>query len=81
MIARHVLEACKGEAVQWNGVPLAPSTSIGVAQWRPEIGLQAERLLAAADRALYTAKNDGKNSYAVFDVTPLESEPVLRKTA
>ncbi|CAN5344364.1 GGDEF domain-containing protein [soil metagenome] len=81
MIARHVLEACKGEAVQWNGAPLALSTSIGVAQWRPEIGLHAERLLAAADRALYTAKNDGKNSYAVFDVTPLESEPVLRKTA
>lgn len=81
MIARHVLEACKGEAVQWNGAPLALSTSIGVAQWRPEIGLQAERLLAAADRALYTAKKDGKNGYAVFDVTPLESEPVLRKTA
>ncbi len=81
MIARHVLEACKGETVQWNGVPLALSTSIGVAQWRPEIGLQAERLLAAADRALYTAKKDGKNGYAVFDVTPLESEPMLRKTA
>lgn len=81
MVARHVLESCQGEAVQWNGAPLALSASIGVAQWRPEIGLQAERLLAAADRALYTAKKDGKNGYAVFDATPLEAEPALRKSA
>jgi|GEM_PF-290172 len=81
MVARHILEACQNEAVQGNGVSLALSASIGVAQWRPEIGLHAERLIAAADRALYTAKNDGKNGYAVFDVTPLESEPVLRKSA
>lgn len=81
MVARHVLEACQNETVYWNGVALALSASIGVAQWRPEIGLQAERLMAAADRALYMAKKDGKNGYAVFDVTPLDAEPVLRKTA
>jgi diguanylate cyclase (GGDEF)-like protein len=81
MVARHVLEACQNEAVQWNGAPLALSASIGVAQWRPEIALHSERLIAAADRALYMAKNDGKNGYAVFDATPLEAEPVLRKSA
>jgi len=81
MVARHILEACQGEAIQGSGVSLALSASIGVAQWRPEIGLHAERLIAAADRALYTAKKDGKNGYAVFDATPLESEPVLRKSA
>ncbi len=81
MVARHVLEACQGEAVHWNGSALALSASIGVAQWRPELGLHSERLMAAADRALYMAKKDGKNGYAVFDATPLEAEPVLRKTA
>lgn len=81
MVARHVLEACQGETVQGQGASLALSASIGVAQWRPEIGMHAERLIAAADRALYTAKKDGKNGYAVFDVTPLEAEPELRKSA
>lgn len=81
MVARHILEACQGEAIQGNGISLGLSASIGVAQWRPEIGLHAERLIAAADRALYTAKKDGKNGYAVFDATPLEAEPVLRKSA
>lgn len=81
MVARHVLEACQSETVLWNGVSLALSASIGVAQWRSEIGLNADRLIAAADRALYMAKKDGKNGYAVFDATPLEAEPVLRKTA
>ena len=81
MVARHVLEACQSEALQWNGASLTLTTSVGVAQWRPEIGLNADRLIAAADRALYMAKKDGKNGYAVFDATPLEAEPVMRKTA
>lgn len=81
MIARHILEACQGQVVRGHGASVALSASIGVAQWRPEIGLHAERLIAAADRALYIAKRDGKNGYAVFDVTPLEAEPALRKTA
>ncbi|OJU18800.1 MAG: GGDEF domain-containing protein [Afipia sp. 62-7] len=81
MVARHVLEACKNEQAQWNNTALTLSASIGVAQWRPEIALQAERLIAAADRALYMAKKDGKNGYAVFDATPLDNEPILRKTA
>lgn len=80
-VARQVLEACRMQSLQWNGVTLPLSASIGVAQWRPEIGLQAARLMAAADHALYTAKQDGRNGYAVFDVTPLDRGPGMRKSA
>ncbi len=71
MIARHVIDACREVTMQWPGGQIALSTSIGVAQWRPEIGKYSDRLMAAADRALYAAKHDGKNGYAVFDATPL----------
>jgi diguanylate cyclase (GGDEF)-like protein len=81
MVARQVLEACQSQTMQWNGTQLPLAASIGVAQWRPKIALHAERLIAAADRALYMAKKDGKNGYAVFDATPLEAEPELRKSA
>jgi diguanylate cyclase (GGDEF)-like protein len=81
VVARQVLDACRMETLQWNGITLPLSASIGVAQWRPEIGLHAARLMAAADRVLYTAKQDGRNGYAVFDVTPLDRGPVLRKSA
>jgi len=80
-VARQVLDACRMQTLQWNDVTLPLSASIGVAQWRPEIGLHAARLMAAADRALYTAKQDGRNGYAVFDVTPLDRGPLLRKSA
>jgi diguanylate cyclase (GGDEF)-like protein len=80
-VARQVLDACRMQTLEWNGVTLPLSASIGVAQWRPEIGLHAARLMAAADRALYTAKQDGRNGYAVFDVTPLDRGPVLRRSA
>ncbi|MES2752546.1 MAG: GGDEF domain-containing protein [Pseudomonadota bacterium] len=81
MVARHILEVCRDESVNWQGQAVPLSASIGVAQWRPEIGLHAERLIAAADGALYTAKKDGRNGYAVFDVTPLDKGPTLRKSA
>ncbi len=83
MIARHVLEACRAVTMQWQGRQIALSTSIGVAQWRPEIAKFPDRLIAAADRALYAAKRDGRNGYAVYDSTPLNAavSPPLRASA
>lgn len=87
MIARRILDACR---LQSETATMAISASIGVAQWTRAIGNDPERLIANADQALYTAKKDGKNRYAVFDPDPPElaprapepdAAPPLRKTA
>jgi diguanylate cyclase (GGDEF)-like protein len=70
MIARRVLEVCRGDAEECVGPDVAISVSIGVAQWTREIGAFPDRLVAAADHALYAAKNDGKNRCAVYDPAP-----------
>jgi predicted signal transduction protein with EAL and GGDEF domain len=50
------------------------SASIGVAHWTDGCGSDPERLIAAADQALYIAKRDGKNRYAVYDPQPAAPE-------
>ncbi|THD71313.1 MAG: diguanylate cyclase, partial [Bradyrhizobium sp.] len=55
---------------QCVGADVPVEVSIGVAQWTPEIGAFPDRLIAAADQALYAAKNDGKNCHVVFDHAP-----------
>jgi diguanylate cyclase (GGDEF)-like protein len=88
MIARRVVEVCRddAEACVGNDIPIA--VSIGVAQWSRETGTFPDRLIAAADHALYAAKKEGKNRYAVYDPSPpLQPEPgpvpapALRKLA
>lgn len=74
MIARRVLEACREDAAGCVGADIPIAASIGVAQWTRAIGPHAERLIAAADQALYRAKNDGKNRYAVVDHAPRKAE-------
>jgi diguanylate cyclase (GGDEF)-like protein len=70
MIARRVLDACREDAAGCTGADVPIAASIGVAQWTQEIGTCSERLLAAADHALYAAKNEGKNRYAAYDPAP-----------
>src|SRR6202012_4298050 len=66
MIARRVVEVCREDAAGCEGGPDIPiAVSIGVAQWTPAIGAFPDQLIAAADHALYAAKNSGKNRYAV----------------
>ena len=88
MIARRVLEVCREDAEQCVGADIPISVSIGVAQWTREMGAFPDRLIAAADHALYAAKKDGKNRYAVHDHAPplapgyeIELERALRKRA
>lgn len=48
-----------------SGVSPWVSVSQGIAQWRP--GVDKQRLIASADRALYQAKSQGRSSYQVAD--------------
>jgi PleD family two-component response regulator len=61
-----------------NCIPIPISASVGLAQWRSQIGEDPDSLIAEADRALYAAKRSGKDRFAIHE--PGESEP-LRKTA
>ncbi len=75
MIARHVLETCRDDAVGCGAAGIKIAVSIGVAQWTRQIGSNADRLIAAADQALYAAKKDGKNRYALYEPAPA-AEPL-----
>jgi diguanylate cyclase (GGDEF)-like protein len=70
MIARRILEVCREDAAACVGADVPVAASIGVAQWTREIGAFPDQLIAAADRALYAAKNEGKNRHAVYDHAP-----------
>jgi diguanylate cyclase (GGDEF)-like protein len=90
MIARRILQVCRDDAAAGGETDIPISLSIGVAQWTREIGAYPDRLMAAADHALYAAKNGGKNRYAAYDPAPplapaIDREPMrqlaLRKHA
>jgi diguanylate cyclase (GGDEF)-like protein len=79
IIARRVLDVCRQDAEGCTGRDIPIAVSIGVAQWTREIGAYADRLIAAADHALYAAKKQGKNRYATYEASPpLAPEPVQR---
>ena len=70
MIARRILDVCRADAEACVGADIPISLSIGVAQWTREMGTFPDRLMAAADHALYAAKKEGKNRHAVYDPSP-----------
>jgi diguanylate cyclase (GGDEF)-like protein len=75
MIARRILDVCREDAAQCVGADIPVSVSIGVAQWTREMGAFPDRLIAAADHALYGAKKDGRNCHAVYDPAPPQLAP------
>ena len=70
LIARRVQEVCRRDAEGCAGSEIPIEVSIGIAQWTRETGAFPDRLIAAADHALYAAKKDGKNRYAAYDPSP-----------
>jgi GGDEF domain-containing protein len=65
-----VLEVCRQDADGCVGNDIPVGVSIGVAQWTRDIGAFPDRLIAAADHALYDAKKEGKNCYAAYEPAP-----------
>jgi diguanylate cyclase (GGDEF)-like protein len=70
MIARRIVDVCREDAAGCVGKEVPLSVSIGVAQWTGDIGILPDRLIAAADHALYVAKKEGRNRYSVYDLSP-----------
>ena len=70
MIARRVLEVCRADAEQCTGRDIPIAVSIGVAQWTAEMGASPDRLMLAADQALYEAKKGGRNRFATYEPAP-----------
>jgi diguanylate cyclase (GGDEF)-like protein len=70
MIARRVLDVCRQDAEACVGSDIPIAVSIGVAQWTRDMGAFPDRLIAAADHALYDAKKEGKNRYAAYGSAP-----------
>jgi diguanylate cyclase (GGDEF)-like protein len=76
MIARRIIEVCREDAAACTGNEVPIAVSIGVAQWTREVGAFPDRLIAAADHALYVAKKEGKNRSSVYETAPpLAAEP------
>ena len=70
MIARRIIDVCRADAAACIGGDIPIAVSIGVAQWTREVGAFPDRLIAAADHALYVAKKEGRNRHAVYELSP-----------
>jgi len=60
-LAEELRKATDRLRVEFDGKPLRFTASFGVVSVIPHAGLSLEDLVAAADRALYAAKHDGRN--------------------
>ncbi len=72
-VAAKILRAMRAR-FEVDGMSLAITASIGVALYRGE-ALDAHALVERADAALYRAKRDGKDRYAVADAEDLAAVP------
>ena len=66
----------------WSGDPARPlGISIGIAVWRSGLEGDFDELAARADAAMYQAKQDGKNGFAVAPAPPADTVPRTRVPA
>ena len=66
-LAETIRQAVAAEPVQWQGQAIAMTVSIGVAGCVPAPDRNFADLVQAADKALYEAKNSGRNRVVAAD--------------
>jgi diguanylate cyclase (GGDEF)-like protein len=64
-LARRLLQSVS-IPVEWNGLPLMVTASIGIVRWSDDM-LSANDLLRAGDAAMHYAKIEGRNRYVTFE--------------
>lgn len=74
LVARDLVKTCRKTRASWCGEQIAMTASVGVATWGPEIGLDFEKLITAADQALYAAKKNGRDRLALPELEPALQE-------
>jgi len=65
------------KTITTGNTELTVTASVGIA-WYPDHGTTAEELLRKADKAMYQAKNDGKNRYHAYDISIHDTKHVNR---
>lgn len=66
-IAERICTSVRALAIPHSGSPQGQvTTSAGVATTNPYVESQMEKLIASADRALYQAKQKGRNGFCVY---------------
>ena len=68
LVSQRIVESVSRAPVEWQGEEIALSISIGVGQYGPDAN--PEDITSRSDRALYRAKQAGKNTVSVFESSP-----------
>ena len=78
IVAERIREKIAGAKINVDGNPIAITASFGVASFPAPGVVDLNDLLKAADKALYAAKESGRNRVVMVSQLPQEpSEPII----
>ena len=77
-LAERVVHAISSIPLRFRGSNFRLTTSVGIAIY-PDHGREAEALVAHADVAMYEAKRQGKNTWALYDASRDSAEADLQR--